>query len=216
MSQGATEMRPLGSTPQPTAQPETAESSGIAKFFSKTSNIIITAVAGIGAALVITGIVLAIVYAPSSSDPEIVPSPTTTPTTRPTTRTTTTADDQTTELPTTTRSTVTTTRDFIYERLNSRIDCVPWLKNKTGVDVAAECAKNLACEYESVDNNVLIPSCYYDTDLVQVDFLTVEKTRLGESYLISADAGLDLTQSRILRIDFEYLEDTVLRFKVRF
>lgn len=198
-------------------------------FFQAHKTIIII-VGAVGGALLITGIVLAVVLTTgSSSSTTITTTPSTTSPTSPTspssvssgesqspTVTTTTVEGQTTTTTTVPSGpTTTTTKNFIYERLNYRIDCVPWLKNKTGADVEGECKKNLACEYEDVDGNVIIPSCYYDTDAMKVDLLAIESTRLGESYALSIESGFDLTQVTYLKLDFEYLDDNVLRFKVR-
>lgn len=180
-------------------EPKGSSSSWFSTFFSKTSNIIITVVAGLGAAMVITGIVLAIVYAPSS-EPAIPISPNSSPASSTTSRTT--------------QSPSTTTKDLIFDKINSRVDCLPWLKNKTGVNVEAECAKNKGCKYESVDDNQIIPSCYWNTVVVQPDLISSEETRLGESYVFSIESGPNIDQFRLLRVDFEYLEDDVLRFKV--
>jgi hypothetical protein len=208
---------------------EAPDASPPPSFFQAHKTIIII-VGAVGGALLITGIVLAVVLTTGSS-PETLPT-TITSTTSPTsptspssessgesqspTVTTTTVEGQTTTTTTVPSGpTTTTTKNFIYERLNYRIDCVPWLKNKTDADVEGECKKNLACEYEDVDGNVIIPSCYYDTDAMKVDLLGIESTRLGESYALSIESGFDLTQVTYLKLDFEYLDDNVLRFKVR-
>lgn len=211
---------------------EAPDASPPPSFFQAHKTIIII-VGAVGGALLVTGIVLAVVLT-SGSSPEATTTTTTTATTRTSpspassgqsqspTVTTTTVDGQTTTVDGQTSTatvpsgpTTTTTKNFIYERLNYRIDCVPWLKNKTGADVEGECKKNLACEYEDVDGNVIIPSCYYDTDAMKVDLLGIESTRLGESYALSIESGFDLTQVTYLKLDFEYLDDNVLRFKVR-
>lgn len=178
--------------------------------FWQANKKIITIVATIGAVLVVTGVVLAIVLSTSGSSPETsLSTPSTTAPTAAVTTTTTTSE------PTTTTTTTTTTRNYVYERLNSRIDCLPWLRNRTEPDeIEAECALNAACEYQDVDENVKIPSCYYDLDKLRMTFLSAEPTRLGQTFTGFINSGPNLTETTSLKIDFEYLEDTVLRFKV--
>ena len=116
----------------------------------------------------------------------------------------------TTTTTTTTRTTTTTTTIQI-KIPNSRIDCVPWLKNKPGVDVESECRQIPGCDYQSLDGNIEIPSCYYNASALTFTNLGREETNFGESYTISPNGKAD---EDLLKIEFMFLEDDVLRFKV--
>lgn len=113
----------------------------------------------------------------------------------------------------TTRTTSTTTTQLTPLAPDSRIDCLPWLRNKPNIaesELETECSRIEGCSFESVDGNVNIPSCFYNTSALKLELTEMNRTELGESYEIRSRARLDAT----LRVDFEYLEDKVLRFKV--
>lgn len=185
---------------------EEAPISAPISFWKKYQTILII-VGVLSSILIITGIVLAVVLTTGGSSTETSSSPSTESSTEQTSEQTTTES--------TSSNSQSTSRSFIFERLNYRIDCFPWLRNKTtDVNIQTECAKNFACKYDDVDGNIRIPSCFYDTDLLTVDSLEMEETQLGESYSFRIKSGSILDKFINLKIDFEYLEDNVLRFKV--
>jgi hypothetical protein len=99
----------------------------------------------------------------------------------------------------------------------SRVDCLPWLRNKEK-NVEGECKKKESyCTYQNIDNNRRTPSCYFNKDRidrkVNIDYASPIVTNLGVSYQLTyygevAKAGVQL------KLDFEFLDDNVLRFKV--
>lgn len=94
-----------------------------------------------------------------------------------------------------------------------RIDCVPWLKSNTdSILVRKECEKFSYCAYDSIDNNQVVPSCFYQKEKLAFNVTKKEDTSLGETYTIQLKAHE--RQVKALRIIFEYLDDNTLRFKV--
>jgi hypothetical protein len=91
---------------------------------------------------------------------------------------------------------------------NSRIDCLPWAKNNSGYDLTNLCKQYSYCRYQNLDGNKVIPSCYIDKNKLKIKFKSRSLTDLGESFLVESDGG------NKLKIDFEFLDDNTLRFKV--
>lgn len=167
----------------------TAAQSAKTSFFQRHKRVIIAIITAV-ILLIIIGVVLAIVL------------------TRPK-KTITNETTLQTITTTTIQSSMTTTKT---EQINSRMDCLPWLKNKTDQDLEKECNQRPNCKFQSIDGNVVIPSCFYEKSLTKLAILSTESTKLGSSYTIGSRSGSK--ESDVLRVDFEYLEDSVLRFKV--
>lgn len=102
----------------------------------------------------------------------------------------------------------------IPDQENSRIDCLPWLKNKPVSNLAEECAKISNCKFESVDGNVNTPSCYFDVKKFKLTEVDRKVTSLGQSYTLKTNAAPKAAEPALLKIDFEYLDDFALRFKI--
>lgn len=94
-----------------------------------------------------------------------------------------------------------------------RIDCVPWLKkNQDSLLVKKECEKFSYCSYDSIDNNQVVPSCFYQKDKLTFNVTKKVPTELGETYTIELRSYE--SQPKTLNVIFEYLDDNTLRFKV--
>ena len=94
-----------------------------------------------------------------------------------------------------------------HESLKSRIDCLPWAKANSEYKISDLCKQNSFCRYEDIDNNVNVPSCYIDKNAYKNKFISKEDTQFGKYYLIESNKAK-------IRIDFEFLDDNTLRFKV--
>lgn len=100
--------------------------------------------------------------------------------------------------------------DDVIDKPTSRIDCLPWLKNQSDDEMLkSECSKQMSCKYQ-LTSDLNIPACYLDNDSFKQQILENKSTPLGESYTLR----LDDKASNIVKIDVEYLHDSVLRFKV--
>ncbi len=102
-------------------------------------------------------------------------------------------------------STTTTTTTHVYS-LDSRINCLPWIQSIDDSILQNECNKNPNCIYEK-SNNDNIPSCFYNKNSYKLKLIESKETELGNTYLFS-------DSSKQIRIDFEYLDNEVVRFKV--
>lgn len=102
----------------------------------------------------------------------------------------------------------------IPDKKDSRVDCLPWLRGDKNADIQKECLKNSNCKYQNLDGNIDIPSCYFDNEKIKLTFERDEDTPLGKSYFITAGDSLNKNTPVKLRIDFEYLDDFALRFKI--
>ncbi len=90
--------------------------------------------------------------------------------------------------------------------LDSRINCIPWIQSIDDSILQNECNKNPNCIYEK-SNNDNIPSCFYNKNSYKLKLIESKETELGNTYLFS-------DSSKQIRIDFEYLDNEVVRFKV--
>ena len=90
--------------------------------------------------------------------------------------------------------------------LDSRINCIPWIQSIDESIIQNECNKNLNCIYQK-SNNETIPSCFYDKNSYKLKLIESKETELGDTYLFSDSL-------KQIRIDFEYLDNEVVRFKV--
>jgi hypothetical protein len=106
---------------------------------------------------------------------------------------------------TTTPGTIISTSTNIYS-LSSRINCIPWIQSIDESILQNECNKNPNCIYQK-SNNASIPSCFYDKNSYKLKLIESKETELGDTYLFS-------DSSKQIRIDFEYLDNEVIRFKV--
>ena len=94
-----------------------------------------------------------------------------------------------------------------------RIDCLPWLRNITDLSIEIECEKKTPfCIYQNVDYNKNVPSCYVDRDQRRMKIENEQPTLFGKSFSITYTNN-DRAEIQ-LKIDFEYLDDFALRFKV--
>ena len=100
---------------------------------------------------------------------------------------------------------------YSEEMLESRVDCLPWLRDAYLKNIRYECGKLSYCQYKPVKDNKLYPACFYDRNKLKLKITNQEETKLGRSYWISGG----LTNS-VMKIDFEYLDTATLRFKVKF
>jgi hypothetical protein len=106
---------------------------------------------------------------------------------------------------------VLSTSDYEPYMIDSRIDCLPWLKDDANVDIEVECKKVSYCSYEFVkDKNV--PSCYLKSGAFKVKIANQTDTELGENYYITYTNPTG--SEKRLKLLFEYLDDNSLRFKV--
>ncbi len=92
------------------------------------------------------------------------------------------------------------------------MDCLPWFKNDTTVNLEEECRNISYCKFQSIDNNDIVPSCYIDETKFTTTITNQEETELGFYYLIESNNG---RATQKIRIDFEFLDDNTLRFKVK-
>ncbi len=92
---------------------------------------------------------------------------------------------------------------------NSRINCFPDLAKE---NVTKEkCDENTLCIYDlSVDPDT--PSCYYDINQQNNILINTSVSELGEIHVIQIGNSRSGSQ---LKVEFEQLDDTVLRFKVK-
>lgn len=103
------------------------------------------------------------------------------------------------------------------EEKDSRIDCLPWLRNDRQTDIKAECSKLAYCKYQDVDCNRNTPSCFVNKELtrVEIDVNNKQNTSLGESYTLTYNSfSNNQREKKTIRIDFEYLDANVLRFRL--
>lgn len=109
-------------------------------------------------------------------------------------------------------------REYNFE---NRIDCVPWMKGRTDVDIRAECAKLPNCVYQKDETNPLVPSCFFNIDeapsVIRVN--SANETELGLRYeIVYRTVGNQTLPKaapiRRLTLEFEFLDDFALRFKV--
>lgn len=92
---------------------------------------------------------------------------------------------------------------------DTRLDCLPWLKNAHLDHIEIECKNISYCKYQPVLNDSNIPACFYDSDVIMLDLISIENTKLGVEALITGNIIRD-----VLKIEFEYLDNNVLRFRV--
>lgn len=96
---------------------------------------------------------------------------------------------------------------------SQRIDCVPWLKGeKDSQIVKEECDKIDYCDYNSIDNNQQVPSCFYQKEKLSFSVTKNEMTQLGLEYTIQLKNSQRMYKN--LKVIFEFLDDYALRFKV--
>lgn len=116
--------------------------------------------------------------------------------------------------PNNTTNTPFTTRPVIPSDPNSRVDCLPWLKLKNNTDeLLRECMKYDYCSYHSVDNNKQVPSCYYEKNKITYQVISNQPTDWG--FAVTIQRRNSESQYKNLKIDFEFLDDNTLRFKVK-
>jgi hypothetical protein len=96
------------------------------------------------------------------------------------------------------------------ENQTERVDCVPWLKGKSQHDIYVECHKQENCLYLT-DHDPDGPMCIYDNEKLKLKRYTTEKTSFGEKHLLSIP---DQVETKAMFLEFEYLDDVTLRFKV--
>ena len=100
--------------------------------------------------------------------------------------------------------------------LTLRLDCLPWRKSghrTTHTRLRDECLKLPECIYDLVESEKYeIPACYYNTSMFKMTLTSEDESTFGKSYTIEASKR---NQIRMIKIDFEFLEDYVMRFKVR-
>ena len=102
----------------------------------------------------------------------------------------------------------TTTKVEIDE--NSRVDCFPNLPKK---DITKEkCDENVLCIYQLSDDPDT-PTCFYDANQQNNILIETTETELGEIHVIQIGNSRLASQ---LKVEFEQLDDSVLRFKVKF
>jgi hypothetical protein len=95
---------------------------------------------------------------------------------------------------------------------DSRIDCLPWYKEDSSVDLEVECSKVSYCAYKfSKDSN--IPRCYIKPDTLKVKISDKVSTELGENHTLTYN-DVATRAARQLVLQFEFLDDNTLRFKV--
>jgi hypothetical protein len=117
-----------------------------------------------------------------------------------------------TTVPASTSTSIASTTTTI-DRPDSRMDCLPWLKNKlnASLEIQSECSKQVDCKYQPAsDENA--PACYYDTDSLKLSVLEINETDLGRSYIVIPKSKKQTTDA--IKVEFEYLEDHVLRIEV--
>jgi hypothetical protein len=118
------------------------------------------------------------------------------------------------DITSTTAPQISSTANQVVEKPTSRLDCLPWLKNKPNSNLEQTCRQMNGCKYQAVVGNVDLPSCFYDTNLLKQSILSREDTQLGKSFTIASNNMTKSSDSNILRVDFEYLDDFALRIKV--
>lgn len=96
------------------------------------------------------------------------------------------------------------------ENLVERVDCVPWLRGKSTNEIYVECHKLEHCLYQAIPD-LDGPVCVYDNTKLKLRRFTTEMTSFGEKHLLSIP-GKEETKAMVL--EFEYLDDVTLRFKV--
>jgi hypothetical protein len=102
----------------------------------------------------------------------------------------------------------------------TRVDCLPWYKNKTKIKSAtieSECRQKSYCKYANEDNNRDIPSCFVERDKMRVSFEKIPgetDTDLSESYQVTYFDQSKRADVK-LKLVFEYLDDFALRFTVK-
>ena len=107
--------------------------------------------------------------------------------------------------------------ELIYNTVPSKketmlIDCLPWMKNKNEIEIEKECLKRYPeCLYDQTEGNKDAPYCFLADNLPYGNVTQKIDTNLGQSLTI------DLTKNNLkneIKIDFEYLDNLFLRFKV--
>ena len=105
-----------------------------------------------------------------------------------------------------------TTENAKYYEVDNRIDCLPWMRNQKRSNIEAECAKISYCKFSYVKSDV--PYCFvFDKEQIKVKIGAETSTPLGKSFPIEYKSQTD-GQIVNLKLDFEFLEDSALRFKI--
>jgi hypothetical protein len=80
------------------------------------------------------------------------------------------------------------------------------------VNLREECLKISYCKFQSVDNDQNVPSCYIDVSKLKATVKENGETELGFFYSVELN---NERATQTIRIDFEFLDDNSLRFKVK-
>lgn len=92
--------------------------------------------------------------------------------------------------------------------ITAKINCLPWL-NVTS-EIEYECTKNLLCIFDvnSLENS---PLCFFDPNAQKLILINEIETELGITYMFKDEKS---ESGFLIRVDFEFLDDYALRFKV--
>lgn len=99
------------------------------------------------------------------------------------------------------------------EFVSNRIDCLPWMRGKDLRKIKTICMTDeyfQKCMYQPNKDDKNSPACFYDMSKVNLELLNEEETQFGMRYLV----GDGVTEGKGIKIEFENLDDTTLRFKV--
>ena len=97
----------------------------------------------------------------------------------------------------------------------SRLDCLPWRKGQSLVQatkVKDECSRQNVCVYEPADVDSRIPVCYFNVSAFKMKLISGEETSTGKSFAV--ELSRKGSSVKKIKVDFEYLEDYVLRFRI--
>jgi hypothetical protein len=99
--------------------------------------------------------------------------------------------------------------------VNDRVDCLPWMRTNNLITIENECNKlSYSCIFNPVyssDNRFVAPACFYNKNNLKLKIVNQQDTKFGISYLLA-----DQIESNFLRLEFEFLDDQTIRFKVIF
>ena len=94
-------------------------------------------------------------------------------------------------------------------KLEDRVDCLPWMKNKSEHLIEQECRKLNRCIFDPAEEEPEAPLCFYNMTEIKLKLENKIETPMGMDLIISG--GL-INGSLLIRIEF--YDNYALRMKV--
>lgn len=94
-------------------------------------------------------------------------------------------------------------------KLTDRIDCLPWLKNKSAHLIEKECESHSYCVFNPSEVEPEAPLCFYNMSQIKLKLVSNKETELGMDLMIN---GTLLKNPLMIRIEF--YDNYGLRMKV--